>query len=109
MWKTFFTKSYVLVEKSWLFGLFSGDNGDFIDVWMIKTNKIVNPHRQIWYQTFIGDFSPLLERWRFGDHCISGKEVWEDLGKFQLKVMLFPYVPAKFLGVIIKNRYELGT
>ena len=42
--KTFLTKSYDFVKKLWLFGLFSGDKGDYIDVWMIKiiieTNQI---------------------------------------------------------------------
>ena len=30
------------VEKLWLFGLFSGDKGDCIDVWMIKTTIETN-------------------------------------------------------------------
>ena len=34
--KTFSVKNYVFWEKLWLFGLFSGDKGDYIDVWMIK-------------------------------------------------------------------------
>ena len=42
--KTFSTKDYVLWKKLWLFGLFSGDKGDYIDAWMIKitieTNQI---------------------------------------------------------------------
>ena len=42
--KTFLTKSQVFVKKLWLFGLFSEDKGDYIDVWMIKiiieTNQI---------------------------------------------------------------------
>ena len=32
LWKVFPTKK----EKLWLFGLFSGDKGDNIDMWMIK-------------------------------------------------------------------------
>ena len=30
------TKNHFIVEKLWLFGLFSGDKGDNIDMWMIK-------------------------------------------------------------------------
>ena len=44
IFKTFSTKNHVFVEKLWLFGSFSGDKGDYIDVWMIKimikTNQI---------------------------------------------------------------------
>ena len=38
---TIFSKySYVFGEKLWHFGLFSGDKGDYSDVWIIKiTNK----------------------------------------------------------------------
>ena len=32
----FLTKNCFIVEKLWLFGLFSGDKGDNIDMWMIK-------------------------------------------------------------------------
>ena len=42
--KTFSTKPMFLWKKSWLFGLFSGDKGDYSDVLMIKimtrTNQI---------------------------------------------------------------------
>ena len=42
--KTFLTKSKVFVKKLWLFGLFSGDKGNYIDASMIKiiieTNQI---------------------------------------------------------------------
>ena len=34
--KVFSTKSFLIVEKFWLFGLNSGDKGDNIDMWMIK-------------------------------------------------------------------------
>ena len=27
------------MEKLWIFGLFSGDKGDNIDMWMIKANQ----------------------------------------------------------------------
>ena len=37
MSKTFSTKNHVFVGKVWFFGLFSGDKGDYINVWMIKT------------------------------------------------------------------------
>ena len=40
----FFNKNCFTVEKLWLFGLFSWDKGDNIDMWMIKitikTNQI---------------------------------------------------------------------
>ena len=32
----FFNKNSFVVGKLWLFGLFSGDKGDNIDMWMIK-------------------------------------------------------------------------
>ena len=32
----FSTKIFFIVEKLWLFGWFSGDKGDSIDMWMIK-------------------------------------------------------------------------
>ena len=31
-------KNFLIVEKLWLFGLFSGDKGDTIDMWTIKAN-----------------------------------------------------------------------
>ena len=34
--EAFSTKNCFIVEKFWLFGLFSGDKGDNIDMWMIK-------------------------------------------------------------------------
>ena len=34
--KVFSTKIFFIVEKLLLFGLFSGDKGDSIDIWMIK-------------------------------------------------------------------------
>ena len=34
--RRFFNKKIFIVEKLWLFGLFSGDKGDNIDMWMIK-------------------------------------------------------------------------
>ena len=44
------------MKKLWLFGLLSGDKGDCIDVWMVCE---FNPHRQTWYQKFIGTYLPL--------------------------------------------------
>ena len=32
----FNNKKNVFVEKLWIFGPFSGDKGDYIDIWMIK-------------------------------------------------------------------------
>ena len=34
--KLFSTKNFFIVKKLCLFGLFSGDKGDNIDMWMIK-------------------------------------------------------------------------
>ena len=34
--KVFFNKRLLYCGKLWLFGLFSGDKGDNIDMWMIK-------------------------------------------------------------------------
>ena len=39
---TFSTQNYVLWKKLWLFGLFFGDKGDYIDVWMIKITIEIN-------------------------------------------------------------------
>ena len=38
----FSTRIFFIVEKLWLFGLFSGDKGDSIDMWMIKITMKVN-------------------------------------------------------------------
>ena len=40
--KGFSIKNCFTVEKLWLFGLFSGDKGDNIDMWMIKITIIAN-------------------------------------------------------------------
>ena len=36
------TKTSLVVGKLWLFGLFSGDKGDNIDMWMIKITMKTN-------------------------------------------------------------------
>ena len=46
--KDFSTKNYVSVENIGLFGLFSRDKGDCIDVWMIKiTSKQIKLKRML--------------------------------------------------------------
>ena len=46
MSKTFSTKGRFLWTKLCFFGLFSGDKGDYIDVWMIKI--IIGQIKLIW-------------------------------------------------------------